>query len=226
MGEIEDVYREAVERLDEDFLDKIKKTKDLSGLEAEYLKKLKLLKEKYVKDSYNFLKNQKQGGAIYISSSEENFKKFKSSRTSMDFSSSDKKKIEKEIERFRFKRKVRDYFFEITPPKLIYSYYLFTQKVSLFNETIRDFITDTKTLIKDLFLNIIEGFQNLFQEIVKYISTKVILVYNLAKNKFSLLFKKKEEKKEETATETEVQKENSSEKSSKDASGVVADEKK
>jgi len=121
--EIEGFYEKEMERLDKEFLENIKKTKDKRSLKKEYKANLLTLRSEYEKKYERYLQTQKRR-------KEEKPKKKKKEKkeifrvTPLNFRKTRKERFQIRYEPlwFRFKIKIKNFFRKITPTFLLVFY--------------------------------------------------------------------------------------------------------
>ena len=224
MGEVDDFYKQEIENADSVFLKSPEINMPRKKAQEEYLKKIGKIRKNYYKKYKKQLANEKKNiKKNEIKEKKEKIKRFKSESVNMNFGFFEKLRIKKSIWMFKQKRKLKNFFFRITPKFLIYSFFKLRKKKNMILGSLFDFFEKKKESTKEGFKKTFDFIKKIFVKIIKI--PENILIWIKSK-----LFKSKKkgdekegEKPKEAGGETEEKVEENKE---EQKTGDNAEEKK
>ncbi len=174
MDDLEERYLEGVEKEGEILLEGLKGNKSLGELEKEYSKKVKEIRKIYEKSLKKELKKEKENPSTKKSKKDkEKTKEFKAEGVELERGWIEDKKIKTEVNSYNFKRKIKNFFYKISPNKIIYLFHrlkiikinFFKQINFSFKRTFNKISTKVITIltyIKEGFMKVVSEFKRLF----------------------------------------------------------------
>jgi hypothetical protein len=207
MEEIEEFYKEEIEKADSEYLKKLENKLERKQAEEDYREKLKKIREQYSKKYKGyFLEERKKIRKKELKKSKDNFKRLKVEKFDFSFNFTERLRIKKAIETFRLKRKLRKFFYKITPEKLIYVSIKFRKKQKRFFDWVRKVSEKTFERLKEKTIRLFELVIGLSKKILNKttgIIKKVLgIIWEVKKeNKDEVKEAEKPEEKKEESTE-------------------------
>lgn len=211
MEEIDDFYKQEMESADSEYVKVLEKKVLRQKAQEDYLKRLKKIREDYYKKYRNYLLKEKNNiTKKELKEKREKFKKFKSESVRLKLNFFEALKIKKAIWLFNHRRKLRSFFYRVTPRFIIYAFFSLRKKKNLLSEYLYEKYEKTRDKFK-------LGVKNIASS-VKDSSTKLNKKINeTIKKVLSKIFKSKKKKEgaSEENKETGSKSENSEEKEEK-----------
>jgi hypothetical protein len=200
MGEIDDLYTERVESLENDFFEEFKKGKDRKKVVEDYHKKLENLVKEFEKNYKDSLEKEKKLLLIKKNQKEEeiNYKTLKVEHLDFNLTRYEKFSMKWNLFWFKFGRIYRRNILKFTPKYFVYLNY----KLKI---VLKNFFNTTKEIIVRFLESIWHFLVRMYFIIFRGIIELIHSIVNFVKKVISSIYHKKEgEKKQDGSKEKEI----------------------